>query len=663
MLIKIRAQLVLLLAITLFCISVASAREAAVSIDKRPLALADMQSMHTPGAPQLSPDGSRIAFAIDDQLYLLAKSDSEARAITADDHSAYAPRWSADGHWLYFLSDRSGMNQVWKLPALMQGAAVQVTDSAFGIYSLLLSPDETRLLLVAAAEDLVEAEDSEEAEPVVIKRRQFKRDQDSAYITEAQISHLYALDIASGALRAITNDAFEETEPAWSPDGQAVVFVSNRSADAEAGYSNNLWLVPAGTATGDVSLTQLTNDGATKQAPAFRPDGKEIAFITAEDGVYGQQRLAVVPASGGEPRILTAALDRWVSAFQYSDDGAWIYFIYDDSGASHFARVRVRDAKIEPLISSDVATWAFHVRGKHVALNLNNANDLPDIYTLEGKKLQRRTISNAGFLQSVAVAPKTKHSFQGPDGTVVEAFITTPANYRAGQRYPTILNLHGGPVGQFAFGFDFGTQYYAARGYVVVEPNPRGSTGRGQAFIRAIYRTWGTTDYPDVIAAVDYAINAGLADPNRLAVTGYSYGGYLTNTVITRTTRFRAAASGAGHSLIAANFGHDMYQQWYSWELGPPWENRARYDSLSPLLRAGEVTTPTLFLGGELDWNVPLLNAELFYQSLRVNGVDAELVVYPGVHHGGWPQKFEMDYLQRVADWFDHYLDAQVSSK
>jgi dipeptidyl aminopeptidase/acylaminoacyl peptidase len=162
-----------------------------------------------------------------------------------------------------------------------------------------------------------------------------------------------------------------------------------------------------------------------------------------------------------------------------------------------------------------------------------------------------------------------------------------------------------------------------------------------------------------VIGAIDYAIEAGLADPDRLAVTGYSYGGYLTNVVITSTNRFKAAASGAGHSLIAANFGHDMYQQWYSWELGPPWQNRAAYDALSPLLRAGDVATPTLFLGGQLDWNVPLLNAELFYQSLRVNGVDSELVVYPGVHHGGWPVEFEMDYVRRIADWFDRYLKAR----
>ena len=247
-------------------------------------------------------------------------------------------------------------------------------------------------------------------------------------------------------------------------------------------------------------------------------------------------------------------------------------------------------------------------------------------------------------------------SFRSPDGTQVQAFVTKPPGFEAGRRYPTILHIHGGPVGQHAWGYSAWTQYLAANGYVVVEPNPRGSTGRGQDFVRGIYQTWGITDYDDLIAAVDHVIAQGYADPERLAVTGYSYGGYMTNTVITRTGRFKAAATGAGHSFIYANYGHDIYQKWYNWELGVPWENREKYDRLSPLLQVGSVTTPTIFLGGRDDWNVPLLNAELIYQSLRKRGIDTELVVYPGAHHGDWSAEFDRDYLQRVQQWFDKYL-------
>jgi dipeptidyl aminopeptidase/acylaminoacyl peptidase len=216
-------------------------------------------------------------------------------------------------------------------------------------------------------------------------------------------------------------------------------------------------------------------------------------------------------------------------------------------------------------------------------------------------------------------------------------------------------------VGQFAYGYDFTAQYLAANGYVVVQPNPRGSTGRGQDYIRAIYRTWGITDYDDIIAAVDHVISLGYADPDRLAVFGYSYGGYMTNTVITRTNRFKAAASGAGHSLIVAHYGHDIYQKWYNWELGVPWENQDKYTRLSPLAQAGKVETPTLFLGGRDDWNVPVLNAELFYQSLRQRGVETQLVVYPKTHHSGWSEDFDKDYLQRVRQWFDRHLKPETA--
>jgi dipeptidyl aminopeptidase/acylaminoacyl peptidase len=266
------------------------------------------------------------------------------------------------------------------------------------------------------------------------------------------------------------------------------------------------------------------------------------------------------------------------------------------------------------------------------------------------------TSINDEYLRTVARATRQKVEFKAPDGTLVEAFVTKPPGFVQGRKYPSMLHIHGGPVGQFSYGYDFANEYLAANGYVIVEPNPRGSTGRGQDFVRAIYQTWGITDFDDVIAAVEHVIKLGYADPEKLVVYGYSYGGYMTNTVITRTNRFKAAASGAGHSLILANYGHDIYQKWYDWELGVPWENLEKYTRLSPLLRVGNVQTPTIFLGGRDDWNVPVLNAELFYQSLKTRGIDTQLVVYPGTHHGGWSDEFEKDRLVRIREWFDMHL-------
>lgn len=625
--------------------------------DRRPLVLEDLASIRYPGEPRLSPNGKNIAFDMDDQIFVVAADGGDVRPVTSAASAANSPHWSKDGRSLYFLSDRAGSNQLWRLPLDEFGEAEQLTELRYGVSSTDLSPDFSRILLSFMDDELREEVDDELPEPFVLTRRQFKRDAGDGYITIGQSEHLYIYDLASAAMTQITSGRFAETGAAWSPDGRSVVFVSNREADPDVDYRTDIWVVAAGNTDRGRKLTRLTDDLQTKLAPAWSPDGKLIAYITAEDGVYGIQNIAVIPAAGGQPRFLTSALDRWVTSFKFSGDGTWIYFNYDDAGSSRLARVRLRDGRIETIVDGEINVTSFDVgqRGS-VAVASNQRNDVSDLYILGRRGLQRLTNLNEEFFRRILVADKIKVTFTSRDKTVVEAFITTPAVFDPHKRYPAILKIHGGPLGQFTWGYDLDTQFFAANGYVVIEPNPRGSTGRGQDFIRAIYETWGITDYDDLMAAVDFAIERGYADPERLAVTGYSYGGYMTNVVITRTNRFKAAASGAGHSLIAANVGHDIYQQWYLWELGTPWEYREKYDRLSPLLRAANVETPTLFLGGRIDWNVPVLNAELFYQALQIRGIDSQLVVYPGVHHDDWPDEYDRDYLWRVAEWFDRYV-------
>jgi dipeptidyl aminopeptidase/acylaminoacyl peptidase len=494
-------------------------------------------------------------------------------------------------------------------------------------------------------------------EPWVITRLHFKEDAGEGYLTGWPSDHLYLYDIGKEELIQITSGRFTESEAAWSADGQQVVFVSNREDDPDVGYESDLWTVSAREGIDSRPLARLTNDKRVKSSPQWSPGGETIAYLSAEDGVYGINQLAVVPAAGGAAKILTAGLDRWVASFEFSKDGRWIYFLFDNHGGRHLARVRLRDGAIERLIEGERNVSAFDTdsAGRTVA-RIQNMNDAADLYHGRNGRLERLTDVNKEYFAARTTGSKEKVSFTVADGTVVEAFVTKPPGFDPERRYPAILKIHGGPVGQFTYGYDFGSQFFAANGYVVVEPNPRGSTGRGQEFVRAIYQSWGITDYPDVIGAVDRVIELGYADPEKLAVTGYSYGGYMTNVVITETGRFKAAASGAGHSMIAANVGHDIYQKWYNWELGLLPDNRDKYDRLSPLLRAGRVVTPTIFLGGREDWNVPILNAELFYQALRQRGIDTQLVVYPDSHHGGWDQKYSKDYLERIVAWFDHYI-------
>jgi len=627
----------------------------AIADEKRLLSVDDQERIRYPGAPRVSPDGEQIAFSEDGTIYVVSAASPTPRPVTTSAGSAWSPRWSADGNYLYFASDRGDESQVWKLSVNGMGEATRVTDLRYGVASTAFSPDEKKILLVFSDSALEEpkAGDDSPPEPFVVTRRQFKRDAGGGYITANQTRHIYVYDIDSDTLIQKTSGRFDEGNPAWSPDNESIVFVSNREPEPDAAYRSDIWLLP----DGSEEPIRLTDDENQKYSPAFSPDGKHVAYLTAGDGVYSVPQIALVPITGGAPRILASSVDRWIGSFEFSADGRWIYFNFDNAGSRHLARVRVGDGRVETLIEDNVITGPFDVGpGSVVAVNLAEPSGMPDVHLLRGKRLGRLTELNRDYFDEILVGHKRKVSFSSEDGTAVEAFITTPPGYEAGKKYPTILNIHGGPVGQFDWGYGFQAQYYAANGYVVVEPNPRGSSGFGEDYIRAIYRTWGITDYDDVIASIDYAIEQGFADRERLAVTGYSYGGYMTNVVITGTDRFKAAASGAGHSLIEANFGHDIYQQWYMWELGVPWENREKYDRLSPFLRAGKITTPTIFLGGRIDWNVPILNAELMYQAMQVRGIDAELVVYPDTHHGGWRAEYEQDYLLRVVAWFDRYL-------
>jgi dipeptidyl aminopeptidase/acylaminoacyl peptidase len=635
----------------------------------RPLTFEDREAVRRPEGIAVSRDGRHAAFVVDDRVHVVALAGGEPRAVTSAESSAWDPWWSVDGGSLYFVSDRSGSSQLWRLPLGAFGEAEQVTTLEQGVDRIRFSPDETRLLLQFTDTQLESADDSssegdggdnesEVAEPFVITRLEFKEDAGDGYLTGDRSEHLHVLDLATGKLTQITSGVYSESDAAWSPDGRRVVFVSNREQEPDASYRTDLWVVDAGNADKGATLRRLTDDERTKSDPVFSPDGATVAFLVASDGVYGAPQIAVVPAGGGEIRVLTAAHDRWVNAFRYSADGEWIYFAYENLGGHQIARVRPGDGRLEQVVQGDRAIGEFDLaKGGAIVARVEAGNRAPELHLFAGGRERALTRLNADFHARLALGEKVSTSFRAPDGTEVQAFVTKPPGFVPGRRYPTVLNIHGGPVGQFGWGFDFESQYLAANGYVVVEPNPRGSTGRGEDFVRAIYRTWGITDYDDVLAAVDHAIAGGYADPDRLAVTGYSYGGYMTNVVITRTGRFKAAASGAGHSYIAGNYGHDIYQKWYNWELGPPWENREKYDRLSPLLQAGRVTTPTIFLGGREDWNVPVINAELFYQSLRKRGVPTELVVYPDAHHGGWPEEYQRDYLERVRAWFDKYLE------
>ena len=462
---------------------------------RRSITLDDMNQIKWPNEPWPSPDGKQIAYEVDGRIYVVPTGGGEPRGVTSAGSTASNPVWSRDGAWLYFLSDRADKkSQVWKLPLTSFGEATQVTTFERGIDTLNLSPDESRLLLSfkgtveqkSGGQDPVQtpAQPPKPA-PWVITRLHFKEDAEDGYLTGDRAEHLYIYDLKTQALRQITSGDYTESEAAWSPDGRSVVFTSNREAEPDESYKTDLWIVAADNPDRGHTLRRLTNDDWVKSQPVFSPDGGNVAYITAEDGVYGIQHVAVIAASGGAPRILTRPLDRWVNQVRFSADGQWIYFSYEQLGGVDIGRVRVADGKLETVLAGQRQIATFNVaRTGVIAALVQNMNDPVEIYSFTRGQPRQLSDINGAFVRSVALGSKEKIEFASADGTKVEAFVTKPPGFEAGCKYPTVLSIHGGPVGQTSYGYDFSNQYLAAQGYVIVEPNPRGSTGRGQDFIR-----------------------------------------------------------------------------------------------------------------------------------------------------------------------------------
>ncbi|WP_310496626.1 prolyl oligopeptidase family serine peptidase, partial [Sandarakinorhabdus sp.] len=430
---------------------------------------------------------------------------------------------------------------------------------------------------------------------------------------------------------------------------------------------SNLYRVsPTGTAEPQrlTSFAGADNAPGSGSYPAFSPDGRSIAYVEGgpvELFSYGTRHLAIIPAMGGERRLLTASLDRNVTGPVWSADGKSISVIVEDDGAERIARVDIASGRISDVASGPRVFSALTGNGKgRIAALLSTPMMPPEVVAFDGNTARQLTHHNDAWRASVTLSPVTATSFRSKDGTEVHGFVTLPAQTPAqtlAKPLPAILFNHGGPQSQFDWSFNPMWQALAGHGLAVIASNPRGGTGRGQDYAKAIYAAWGSVDVQDALAAVDDAVARGIADPARLGVGGWSYGGMLTNYLIASDTRFKAAVSGASISNVIAGYGTDQYVNDYETELGKPWENREAWDRVSyPFLHNDRIVTPTLFMVGQVDWNVPLIASEQMYQALRSRGIPARLVIYPGEHHGVKRPSFLKDRMTRWLGWYDQYI-------
>jgi dipeptidyl aminopeptidase/acylaminoacyl peptidase len=642
--------------------------------DDRLLTIDDLLALKSVSDPQISSDGAWIAYTVESidveadtaskQIFMALIDGSDVVQLTSDDYSASSPRWSPDGRYLAFLAargDEDATTQVWTLDR-RGGDARAYTAIDQGVDEFAWSPGGERMLLSIvdksaaeiAAEKAQEAGEEVRPLPYVIDRLQFK--QDGVPYLDSSRTHLYVIEEREGEPTQLTFGDFDDSDAVWSPDGNLLAFSSNRTDEPDSNDNSDIWVVSALSDAANRTLRKITSNPGTDHSPAFSSDGRQIAYVSVTDVDlmwYATNHLAIASTAGGDERVLTAKLDRNVSRPVFSADDKSIVFQLEDSAESQLARYDLDTGNIDRLIRGGVSVRGFatHSSGSY-AVGISTPELPLELFYLDNSDLIQVTHTNADILSGIGLAAVRNVTFASADGTEIEGFVFTPPDYRKGTRYPTILRIHGGPVSQYDFAFNKDAQLLAANDYVVVIANPRGSSGYGQAFSADLFAEWGVRDFEDVMAAVDYAIAAGYSDPERLGVGGWSYGGILTNYVITKSDRFEGAITGASEVNYIANYGHDHYQKDWEAELGLPWENREGWERISPWNDVDKIVTPTLVMGGKEDWNVPVQNSEQLYQALKRRGIKTQLVVYPDQGHSISRPSFQRDRYQRYLDWY-----------
>ena len=619
--------------------------------------------------PQVSPDGAWVAYVVSlndrdadearSAIWMVSWDGGQRLALTSPTDGTDKPRWSPDGRYLAFVTTPvdSDKGEI-RLLDRRGGDAQQLINFAGDIGEYAWSPDGKQIAIA-----MEQADEEKFPKPIVIDARHFKQDEDG-YLRAGRARHLYLINVESKRIEPLTADSkFNEDLPAWSPDGQQIAFVRTDEHGADQDGRETIAVIAA--RTGATARNVVQPYAPNTQRLAWSPDGTLIAYLQGLEpkfNAYMQDRLFVVPAAGGAPRALTDKLDRAVTSFAFSDASTLTITVEDDRTA-YPARVDLKSGAItRALPAGAFVTSALSSAGGHTALLESTDNALAEVHALEGGQLRKLTAQNDEFLSELALGAVEDFQFKSKDGTDIHGLIVKPPLYVPGRKYPTLLWIHGGPNGQDEHsmaldGYEFEPQMYADKGFVVARVNYRGGSGRGIAFAKAIFGDWGHKEVEDLLAGVDHLTAAGIADKDRLAIGGWSYGGILTDYTIATDRRFKVAISGAGSGNQLTTYGTDEYVLQYNNELGPPWSNTPLWLKVSyPFFHADRIHTPTLFLGGDKDFNVPISGGEQMYQALRTLGVPAQLVVYPAQHHIFSRPSFLKDLAERTSAWIDRYI-------
>jgi dipeptidyl aminopeptidase/acylaminoacyl peptidase len=607
-------------------------------------------TMRSPADMRFSPDGRRVVFVLNDPLkgttrkrhiWMLDVATKQVRQFTFSDKSENSPRWSPDGRMLAFLSSRGEQTQIYLL-SMDGGEAWPVTEGKRSVHSFEWSPDGKQIAFVAP-------------DPKTDEEEKKEKDKDDALVVDKddKPAGLWLLDVDSHKTRQLVGKPWQVGEIEWLPSGDRLIVsaTDHPESDEDTGRIFSV-------AVADGKMSELFAPRGPFGDMHISKDGKWISFVgTRVDGPEPHD-LYLLAVSGGTPTNLTAqSLDRGIMSYVWRPDGS-IAADVEDGFHSKLYKVTT-DGKAEALPALAVNAHGFDISPvgePTLAIAGGTATQPDELWIANGSAAAVRVSDFNKDWDAVQLVKPEIFRYKSFDGTEIEGALLLPANYDGHSKLPLVTLVHGGPTGRWADSVQSWGQLLVAHGYAIFYPNVRGSTGYGEKFVEMNRADWGGGDFKDVMAGVDAVIARGVADPNRLGIGGWSYGGYMSEWAITQTTRFKAAVSGAGMADLIAEFGTESHPSYDEWFFGQPYEKPEGFLHSSPFMYMKNAKTPTLILQGENDTTDPLGQSQQLYRGLKHYGVKAELVEYPREPHGPQEEKHNIDILNRIVHWYDDNL-------